>query len=201
MQYQSIVLVDGENLVIRYQSMCLAGRIPREDNHFVEDCFAWNSNITRVHGLKDIVRVAYYTTVVGDDVRLKSVSDQISEAPFRFDTLAGLQWKGTLVPYVYKKGSKSAKTKSVDINLTIDALRYAYGASIDQIVLVSGDGDYIPLLREIMSRGKMVQVWALSDGLHPEIKHHVDDLTILDEMLFQPLPVDAQAAGIPQNLE
>lgn len=184
MQYQTIILVDGENLSIRYKSMLESGRVPAEDNIHIPDCFVWNSSIADVHGNKDIVRIGYYTTVVGGDDVQTHVKETIARAPFSYTSLSGGEWSGTLVPYVYKKAKNGAKTKSVDINLTIDALRYAYGGPIDQIILVTGDGDYIPLLREIMARGKMVQVWALSAGLNPEINHHVDDLIILDDIFF-----------------
>lgn len=187
MQYKTIILVDGENLTLRYQNMKANGRITNDKTKHIQDIFVWNQQITHSNGHIDIIRTCYYTTVVGDEDRVREVKNEISESKLSFKTIAGGDWNGTLVPYVYKKGLKKKTTKSVDINLTIDALRYTYGNTVDQIILISGDGDYIPLLREVMSRGKMVQVWALSDGLHPDIKHNVDDLVILDDILFNPL--------------
>jgi len=185
MQYKSIVLVDGENLVLRYQEMLNAGATPRKGVVHVEDTFVWHPNIVTAFGGKDVVRVGYYTTVVGDDGKLEEVKELISEAKFECKLLNGTSWYGTLVPYVFKKSKKGAKTKSVDINLTIDALRYTYGESVEQITLVSGDGDYIPLLREVMSRGKMIQAFSLSSGLNKEIKFNVDDLILIDNILFK----------------
>jgi uncharacterized protein (TIGR00288 family) len=146
----------------------------------------WNRNAITPHGPRDVVRVAYYTTVVGDEDRIQSVKGEICKAQYASTTISGHGLTGSLVPYVFKKQRTGAKTKSVDINLTIDTLRYAYGTSIEQVVLVTGDGDYIPLLREVMARGKMIQVWALSSGLNPEVRHNVDDLIILDDIFFEP---------------
>jgi uncharacterized LabA/DUF88 family protein len=188
MQYKTIVLVDGENLVLRYKEMLGAGRTPCEGVNYIEDAFVWHSGLRKIFGRMDIVRIGYYTTVVGDDKRLEETKKLISESRYQFSRLNGADADGTLVPYVYKKSRKGAKTKSVDINLTIDALRYAYGEAIDQIVLVSGDGDYVPLLREIMSRGKMVKAYALSSGLNKEIKYNVDELLIIDNLYFQNNP-------------
>lgn len=185
MQYKAIVLVDGENLVMRYQEMLQAGRKPIEGVIHIDNTFVWHPRLLECLGGKDLVRIAYYTTVVGDDNRVEEVKEVISQAAYEGCLLNGEEWVGTLVPYVYKKSRKGAKTKSVDINLTIDALRYVYGESIDQIVLMSGDGDYVPLLREVMARGKMVQAMAFSSGLSKQIKYNVDDFEIIDDEIFQ----------------
>ena len=186
MQYKTIVLVDGENLVLRYQEMLQGGRKPSDGVNHIADVFVWHPKLRKIAGRMDIVRIGYYTTVVGDDKKVEEVKQLIAESKYEFSQLNGGDANGTLVPYVYKKSRKGAKTKSVDINLTIDALRYAYGESIDQIVLLSGDGDYIPLLREIMSRGKMVKAFALSSGLNKEIQYNVDDLLVIDNLYFEP---------------
>lgn len=185
MQYRTVVLVDGENMVFRYQEMKDSGKEPRTNVEHLEDCFVWTPDVMKLMTMVDVVRVGYYTTVVGDDQKLEEVKEVISKAAFEFTALSGVPWQGTLVPYVYKKARKGAKTKSVDINLTIDALRYAHGTSIDQIILFSGDGDYIPLLREIMSRGKMVQVYAFSSGLNADLMYNADDLSIIDNSFFK----------------
>ena len=189
MQYKTIILVDGENLVMRYQRMLSDGKKPLEGILHERDCFVWHPQIFKNY--VDIVRVGYYTTVAGDDAKLNTIEQKISEAPYDFETLATQSWEGTLVPHVFKKSMKEAKTKSVDINLTIDALRYAYGNSIDKVVLITGDGDYIPLLREVMAQGKMVQVMALSNGLNKYLKYNADDLIIIDDCFFEKDDSDA----------
>lgn len=168
---------------MRYQRMLSDGNKPLKGVLHESDCFVWHPRIFENYKV-DIVRVGYYTTVVGDDAKLNTIEQKISEAPYNFVTLTEQSWEGTLVPHVFKKSMKEAKTKSVDINLTIDALRYAYGNSIDQVVLITGDGDYIPLLREVMAQGKMVQVMALSNGLNKYLKYNADDLTIIDGCFF-----------------
>ncbi|MCG8038560.1 MAG: NYN domain-containing protein [Candidatus Thiodiazotropha taylori] len=191
MQYKSVLLIDGENLVFRYQEMLKEGKLPLKDTIHIENCFVWNSSFLDIFEFNDIIRVAYYTTVVGDEDKVTEVKEKISQSEYHFVTLAEQNWVGTLVPYVYKKNKNGMKTKSVDINLTIDALRYAYGDSVDQIIIMSGDGDYIPVLREIMGRGKMVQAIALSNGLNPEIKYNVDDLIIIDDYIFSNEELDS----------
>ena len=152
MQYKTVVLVDGENLVFRFQEILKQGRTPLSNVKHIKNCFVWAPDI--IAHTNDIVRVSYYTTVVGDEKKFDEVNNSISEAEYDFTTLSDQEWNGTLVPYLYKKKKDGTKTKSVDINLTIDTLRYAYGETIDKIIIISGDGDYIPLFREVMARGE-----------------------------------------------
>ncbi len=186
MQYKSIILVDGENLVFRYQDMLKSGRTPIDGVVHIKDTFVWHPKFLSVYGQRDIVRVSYYTTVVGDEKKFEEIQNSISESEYSITSLTGIDLVGTLVPHIFKKKRNGAKTKSVDINLTIDALRYAYGDSIDQIIIMSGDGDYVPLLREVMARGKMVQTYAFSSGLNKYIKYNVDDLMVIDDEFFKP---------------
>lgn len=89
---------------------------------------------------------------------------------------------GRLCPHVLKKEKNSQKTKSVDINITTDTLRHTYNDSLDTLFLLSGDGNYIPLIQEVMRQGKRVAVGAFSNGLNQTLLHIADgflDLILL----------------------
>jgi uncharacterized protein (TIGR00288 family) len=94
---------------------------------------------------------------------------------------------------VFKKLRSSQKTRNVDINLTIDVMRFAYSDAVDTIHLVSGDGDYLPLIQDVMRRGKEVVVSALSSGLNPKLVDTPDLFISLDSYFFinQPAPQPA----------
>ena len=72
MQYKTIILVDGENLVMRYQRMLSDGNKPLKGVLHESDCFVWHPRIFKDYKV-DIVRVGYYTTVVGDDAKLNTI--------------------------------------------------------------------------------------------------------------------------------
>jgi len=57
--------------------------------------------------------------------------------------------------------------------------------NVDALYLLSGDGDFVPLIREVMRRGKQVYVMALSDGLNPELQVTADGFELLDSKIFQ----------------
>lgn len=66
---------------------------------------------------------------------------------------------------MFKRPQNARASKGVDIALTIDMLRGAYMGLYDVAVLVTGDADYIPVVREVQRLGKNVYLIAFD---HPE---------------------------------
>jgi len=192
MNDRCLVVVDGENLTMRYQAMLANGRTPCKHVFHLPDVCVWHGKILWVnypgHGdmRADIYRVAYYTSCTGDDAEMKRVSVQISEMKYSCrGAVGGSIAMGRITPYVFKKLRKSQKTRQVDIRLCIDALRGAYADSYDTLALLSGDSDYVSLTRDIMKRGKKVVVAALSSGLSDDLRLSCDLFISLDERLFE----------------
>jgi uncharacterized LabA/DUF88 family protein len=55
----------------------------------------------------------------------------------------------------------------------VDAIRLS--PSLDTIVLVSGDGDYLPLVEYLQNQGKQVEVMAFGETTSGRLKEEVDD--------------------------
>lgn len=78
---------------------------------------------------------------------------------------------------VYSSGLKKADW---DVGLAVDAIRLA--PSLDAIVLVSGDGDYVPLVEFLQkSAGKAVEVVAFSETTSGDLIAEADDFLDLSE--------------------
>jgi uncharacterized LabA/DUF88 family protein len=176
--------VDGENLVMRYQAMKTKGWVPNPGIIHEPDIFVWHSNIISDY-VANVVRVAYYSSAVGDDDRLQALAARIQQMKCSYSDSV-LRVEKELYPQIFKKPKKTDKVRAVDINITIDALVQAFNNTVDVICLITGDGDFLPLIREIMRRGKQVYVWALSDGLNPQLPIVADSFKSLDNALFQP---------------
>lgn len=178
---------DGENLVMRYQAMIGVGATPKSDVSHEQDCFVWHPEISS-WSMFDFVRLNYYTSVSGDMPRVDSLKDRISSIEYAFaythDTDAP-QATANLVPHVFHKPSKNTKTRNVDLQISIDVLRAAHLQNIDILYILSGDGDYIPLIQEAARYGKEIWLAAFSSGLHPKLRHHVDVFTNLDDLFFE----------------
>ena len=184
MELRTILFVDGENLVFRYQDEIRKGRIPTDVVVHEPDCFVWHPRMTQISNF-DLIRVYYYTTVAGDEPRLDEIRRKL--AAIIFQTGRGrTQITGQIVPLVFKKDKQSRKTRTVDIHLIIDVLRFAHLNAIDLIYLASGDEDYLPLIREVMRQGKQVYIGALSSGLGKSLTYECDDFFDLDKFFFKP---------------
>jgi uncharacterized LabA/DUF88 family protein len=78
---------------------------------------------------------------------------------------------------VFAGGMKKADW---DVGLTVDAIRLAQ--SLDAIVLVSGDGDYLPLVEYLQkSSGKQVEVVAFGETTSSRLVEETDDFIDLSE--------------------
>lgn len=64
-----------------------------------------------------------------------------------------------------------------DVGMTIDAVRLASG--LDTIVLVTGDGDFVPLVEYLKNQGRQVEVIAFGKSTSAELKEVADDFVDL----------------------
>jgi len=84
-------------------------------------------------------------------------------------TRLGLETK-TKDLQVYYGGLKKADW---DVGITIDAIRLA--SFLEVIVLVSGDGDFVPLVEYLKNQGRQVEVLAFGRSASARLKEVADD--------------------------
>lgn len=73
-----------------------------------------------------------------------------------------------------------AKKADWDVGIVIDAIRTA--TSLDVIILVSGDGDFISLIEYLKNQGKRVEVMAFGRSTSLKLKETADEFIDLDEL-------------------
>jgi len=71
-----------------------------------------------------------------------------------------------------------AKKADWDVGIVIDAIRFS--DVVDVIVIVSGDGDFIPLVEYLKNRGRLVEVLAFGRSTSTKLKEAADDFIDLD---------------------
>jgi len=80
--------------------------------------------------------------------------------------------------------SGGAIEKKVDIKIAIDIISLAYENAYDTAVLVSGDGDFVPVVKMVKELDKHLEVWAfryslaniLREELGQENIYYIDDI-------------------------
>jgi len=77
---------------------------------------------------------------------------------------------------IYYGGLKKADW---DVGITVDAIRIA--PSVDTIVLVSGDGDFLPLVEYLKNQGKRVEVIAFGRSASLKLKESADEFIDLEK--------------------
>lgn len=98
------------------------------------------------------------------------------EQPF-FDALYNLGIETKERPLqIFYGGEKKADW---DVGITVDAIRLS--PSLDAIILVSGDGDYIPLVEFLRNQGKQVEVIAFGNTTSSRLIEAADDFTDLSQ--------------------
>jgi uncharacterized LabA/DUF88 family protein len=183
---KTLVLIDGENLVFRYQEMVKAGRKPKAEIVHIPDVFVWHKSILD-NLVINVSRAIYYTSAQGDDNYLDSISRQIQKVNYKVRDIS-YTMSGRLVPRVFKKSNKSTKSRHVDIQITLDALVSACTHDVADFYIISGDSDFIPVIEQLIRFGKVVKVGALSSGLYSRLDLVPDDFEILDDDFFEPMP-------------
>ncbi|MFX0069707.1 MAG: NYN domain-containing protein [Candidatus Hermodarchaeota archaeon] len=84
-----------------------------------------------------------------------------------------------------KRTDQEAFEKKIDIQIAIDMISLAYENAYDIVVLVSGDGDFIPVVKKLKELGKKVEVWAFRYSLANALKEELDQENIfyIDDIL------------------
>lgn len=73
-----------------------------------------------------------------------------------------------------------AKKADWDVGIAVDMIRIA--PNVDSVVLVSGDGDFAPVVEYVQHQGKQVEVVAFGRTTSSKLKEAADDFTDLDRI-------------------
>ncbi len=116
---------------------------------------------------------------VGDRKLIRAIAyvvrtESQDEIPF-FEALYNLGIETREKELMIYGGTKKADW---DVGLAVDAIRLA--SSLDAVVIVSGDGDYLPLVEYLQNGfGKQVEVLAFGETTSSRLIDHADDFSDL----------------------
>ena len=81
------------------------------------------------------------------------------------------------------EGGERYDIKGDDIHLAIDMLKDAYENSFDEAVLVSGDGDFTPLVKYVKKKGKKVYNYHFSGNISLDLLKECNGNFVVDKKM------------------
>ncbi len=75
--------------------------------------------------------------------------------------------------------------KGIDVLITVDMIRYARNNAYDTAILVSGDGDFAPVLEFLKDFGKHIENAYFSRGRSNNLANHSDKFINLDNLPWE----------------
>ena len=177
-----MTFIDGENLVFQYQNLLNKGKSPNETVKHLEDVYAWSINAMYNLQYAEIIRATYYTSATGSDELLNTISSEIKRLKFKQGSYSALP--DNLQSYVIKKAKKEKKSKGVDIKMVVDILSNVYQNNTDIVYILSGDGDFLPVIKECQRNGKVIFLGAFEAGLNKSLLNYIDRFIPLETCFF-----------------
>ncbi|GAX41513.1 hypothetical protein NIES4075_24860 [Tolypothrix sp. NIES-4075] len=97
--------------------------------------------------------------------------------------LEGLRYEVIKLPILPRLDSNTVKTVGDDVKIAVDMLKEV--KQQDRVILVSGDGDFVPAITEIQRRGVEVTIIAKKGMLSQQLSEIADDVIFLDDIQYK----------------
>ena len=87
--------------------------------------------------------------------------------------------------YLKEDPSGKKKEKGIDVLLVVDMISLVYENVYDELILVSGDADYIPAIEKVLSLKKKVEIWSFKQSLSWQWKNKVgkENIYLMDKIV------------------
>lgn len=182
------MFADMENLAIRSKET-----IPQLVNtpEWVgqSNTWIWSDQIHEILRMWGTVTRTYaFASAKGDSDGLRAVTEEMKKTSIS-------------LPEVFPR--KGVRSKKVDIALSAQLLRQAFLGNFDTAVLLTGDGDFVPLVRAVQDMGKSVVILAFESGLSPDLRFAADECYLLDGLVkqrFRSIEVSLMNPGDQPNI-
>jgi uncharacterized LabA/DUF88 family protein len=103
----------------------------------------------------------------------------------RFDVKLGKLGKRTQVCRECDFRNIVFEQKKVDILMAVDIVRLSWQKSVNNIIIIAGDSDFIPAIKNAKEAGMMTQLYYSKYSVHDELLIMCDDTFQIDDKLIQ----------------
>jgi uncharacterized LabA/DUF88 family protein len=112
------------------------------------------------------------------------VYSPMTEGQKRFTSyLSSIRYEVIGLPILPRPDSHTIKTVGDDVKIAVDMLMEV--KQHDRVILVSGDGDFVPAIAELKRRGAAVTVIAKKGMLSQQLAEIADELIFLDDLQYK----------------
>lgn len=118
---------------------------------------------------RPISTVTVFDMLKENDSIQKSVYDRLRKAKIRIVNPRGRCMKGD-------------KQLGVDVALSVKVTSQASSSQSDTFIIVSGDGDFIPLIDEVKARGKKIEIASWDECINKTLMDECDYFISLDDL-------------------
>ena len=162
-----VLFVDGSNFY--YGLKWLYGKNKELSN------FNFKKLGEKLAGNRDLIRVYYYNAPLD----YKSNPEKYAKQQKFFDKVQTTEKFKLILSRLQKRKIKGPDTlyyvvKGDDIQLASDMIKGAYENMYDEVILVSGDGDFIPSIKIVQEKGKIVENAYFKPSLSWHLKQECD---------------------------
>ncbi len=127
-------------------------------------------------GDRKLIRIYYYNAPLDRD---EDEERYLQQQKF-FETMRRLPLIDVRLGRLVQRGNTYVE-KGIDLAIAIDMLDMAHRNCFDTAVLITGDGDFTPLIETVKMCGKQVEVAYFSKGFSNFLQDSADKVTYLDE--------------------
>jgi uncharacterized LabA/DUF88 family protein len=154
------------------------------NKHYSDYKFDFDRFIRNIVGRGDLVSIYYYNASLKQQINPQIFAKQQS----LFKRLRKIKKCKVVLCKRQRRqnqdGDHYYTIKGDDIHLAIDMLRDAYEDKYDTAVLISGDGDFAPLVKYVKQKGKKVENYHFKDNISSDLLKACDlNVTISKKMV------------------
>ncbi|MBW3003799.1 NYN domain-containing protein [Candidatus Woesearchaeota archaeon] len=166
------VYIDGANFLYGLKSI---------RNNYSDYYFDFEKYIKKIVGKRNLVKMYYYNASLKQEKNPEIFKRQQK----LFARLRGIGRCQVILckrqRRTHKDGHEFFTIKGDDIHLAIDMLRDAYENKFDSAILITGDGDFSPLVKAVKAKGKLVENHHFKDNISLDLIKHCNNCTVIDK--------------------
>lgn len=170
-----MIFIDGSNL---YHILKWIYKNSKDLNDFNFSKF-----VETLSGNRKIVRTYYYNAILDQ----KKDPEKYKKQQKFFEDLRKIPDFEIILCRMQKdivKGKVDYSVKEDDIHIAVDMLKLAYNNAYDTAILVSSDGDFVPVVKAVKELGKKVENTGFENKFSWHLKQTCDKFTILKKPIL-----------------